>query len=123
MMPWNMALPIFVADDDADTLEALQFMLTCEGYRVATFASGSELLAACPAALPGLVVVDYVMPDLTGLEVHRQLAELGVTAPAILITGHPDWSIRQCAQAAGVPLVEKPAAQDLLRAIEEAARS
>ena len=118
MMPWNTALPIFVADDEAATLDALRFMLTCAGYRVATFASGSELLAVVTDALPGLILLDHVMPGLDGLQVCGQLSARGVTAPVILITGHPDPAIRQRARDAGVPLVEKPAAQDLLRAIE-----
>ncbi|ACL63072.1 response regulator transcription factor [Methylobacterium nodulans] len=120
-MPWNTALPIFIAEDDPALLNSLAFMLQGEGYRVVTFESGSELLSAFPGAKPGCVLLDYVMPGMSGLEVYHQLRERGVDVPVLLLTGHPDPSIRRRAREAGLPLIEKPLAQDLLSAIEAAA--
>jgi FixJ family two-component response regulator len=111
-------MPIFMVDDDAETLRSARFMLEGEGYPVATFESGSHLLAAFPEAKPCCIVIDYVLPDMTGLDVSARLRALGVTAPVIIITGHPSPKIREQVQKAGLRLVEKPLVEDLLSAIE-----
>jgi two-component system, LuxR family, response regulator FixJ len=122
-MPWNTALPIFIADDDADTRDALRFMLTCEGYRVRTFASGRDLLGAAAVDEPCLIILDYLMPGMNGLEVYRELRARDVRMPVILITGHPDPSIRRRALEAGLAVIDKPGAQALLSAIETVSSS
>lgn len=111
-------MPIFMVDDDAETLRSARFMLESEGYRVATFESGSHLLAAFPEARPCCIVIDYVLPDMTGLDACERLRAIGVTAPVIIITGHPSPVIREKVQKAGLPLVEKPLVNELLSAIE-----
>lgn len=113
-------MPIYIADDDPAVLDALRFLLEGEGYTVAAFRSGAELLSAFPGPEPSCVVLDYVMPGLNGAEVFRRLRELDVEAPVVLTTGHPDPLIRKRAKAVGLPLVEKTLLPDLLCAIETA---
>lgn len=111
-------MPIFVVDDDADVLHATRFLLEGEGYSVATFACGRQLLAAFPDAKPCCMVIDYLLPDMTGLDVYHQLRMRGVSTPTIIITGHPSLAIREKVSKAGLPLVEKTSVEDLLEAIE-----
>lgn len=111
-------MPIFMVDDDAETLRSARFLLEGEGYPVATFESGGQLLAAFPEAKPCCIVIDYVLPDMTGLDASARLRALGVMAPVIIITGHPSPKIRERVREAGLPLVEKPLVDELLSAIE-----
>jgi FixJ family two-component response regulator len=111
-------MPIFMVDDDAESLSSARFMLEAEGYRVAAFESGSQLLSALTEAKPCCIVIDYVLPDMTGLNACERLQALGVTAPMIIITGHPSPMIREKVQKADLPLVEKPLVNELLSAIE-----
>ncbi|MGH1571137.1 response regulator transcription factor [Methylobacterium sp. P31] len=111
-------MPIFMVDDDAESLSSAQFMLEGEGYLVATFESGSQLLAAFPGAKPCCIVIDYVLTDMTGLDASERLRALGVTAPVIIITGHPSRTIREKVHKAGLPLVEKPLVDELLSTLE-----
>ncbi|MGH1575096.1 response regulator transcription factor [Methylobacterium sp. P31] len=115
---WGSRMPVFMVDDDAEILNSARFMLEGEGYPVATFESGRQLLAALPAAKPCCIVIDYLLPDMTGLDACERLRALGVTAPVIIITGHPSPMIREKVQEAGLPLVEKPLVDELLSTIE-----
>ncbi|ACA17254.1 response regulator receiver protein [Methylobacterium sp. 4-46] len=110
-------MPIFIADDDPAVLSSLQFLLESEGYAVAAFGSGAALLSAFPGPAPGCVILDVMMPGLSGLDVLRRLRELDVHAPILLTTGHPDPSIRERAREAGVPLLEKGLSSEALLAV------
>ncbi|MBY0296990.1 MAG: response regulator [Methylobacterium sp.] len=105
---------IYVVDDDPAVLHSTRFLLESEGYRVEGFASGHDLLAAFPGPSPGCIILDHVMPDLDGLEVFRRLREVDRHAPVVLITGHPSPTIRMRAREAGVPVIEKPLALEIL---------
>lgn len=105
---------IYVVDDDPAVLHSTRFLLESEGHHVETFAGGRELLAAFPGPSPAFVLLDQVMADMDGLEVFARLRDLDRGVPVVLITGHPDPGIRARASAAGVPLVEKPLAWDVL---------
>jgi FixJ family two-component response regulator len=111
-------MPIFMVDDDAEVLNSARFVLENEGYPVVTFENGSMLLAVFPGAKPCCIIIDYMLPDMTGLDVSERLSAQGVTAPTIIITGHPSAAIREKVAQAGLPLVEKPLVEDLLSAIE-----
>ncbi|MDB5075329.1 MAG: DNA-binding response regulator [Chloroflexi bacterium] len=64
---------ILVADDDLKITEMLRRTLTYEGYTVLTAADGQEALDKAQAHRPDLVVLDWMMPRLDGLEVARRL--------------------------------------------------
>jgi two-component system response regulator FixJ len=97
-----------VLDDDAAVRNSLKFSLEIEGFEVRDYASANELLD--DNSLPALscLIVDYHMPDMNGLDVIARLREKRERLHAILVTGHPDVSIRERAAAIGVPLIEKP---------------
>jgi two-component system, LuxR family, response regulator FixJ len=111
-------MPIFIVEDDIEVRNSAEFMLESEGYPVLTFERGEELLAALPSLKPCCIIIDYMLPDMTGLDVSKRLSDRGVTIPTIIITGHPSTAIREKVAQAGLPLVEKPLAEDLLKAIE-----
>ena len=79
---------ILVADDDADIRELVQFKLESAGFDVATATDGQEALDAALADPPDLLVLDLMMPRLTGLEVCTALRGTPATArlPIIMLT-------------------------------------
>ena len=64
---------ILIADDDHKITEMLRRTLSYEGYSVLTAADGQEALAIAQAQRPDLVILDWMMPKLDGVEVARRL--------------------------------------------------
>jgi DNA-binding response OmpR family regulator len=79
---------VLVADDDADIRELVLFKLEAAGFEVAAVADGQTALDTALADPPDLVVLDLMMPGLTGLEVCAALREAPTTAqlPIIMLT-------------------------------------
>jgi CheY-like chemotaxis protein len=79
---------ILVIDDSALSRKTLEAMLVSRGYEVLTAANGEQGLAMIPQALPDLLLIDVVMPELNGWETCSRLrnAAHGETIPVIVIT-------------------------------------
>lgn len=111
---------VFIVDDDDSVRRALTRLVRSAGYRVKTFDSARAFLDRghdedCPAC----VVLDIQMPDISGLELQR---ELDAAMPVIFITGHGDIAMTVGAMKAGATdFLPKPVRDiDLLRAIDQA---
>lgn len=76
---------ILLVDDEATLIEALQYNLTKEGYRVITAADGVEALDKAREGSPDLVILDLMLPRKDGLEVCRILRRES-TVPIIILT-------------------------------------
>ena len=79
---------VLIADDEPLILELLRDFLIGEGYDVATATTGAQVLDAVPTFQPDVIVVDMVMPGLSGRDVLDALRRVGVTVPVILISGN-----------------------------------
>lgn len=81
---------IMLADDEPDILEISKIAIeTIGGYEVAVYTSGKELLEQLIAFEPDLIVVDVLMPDLTGPQVLEELRRVPEYAdtPVVYLTG------------------------------------
>lgn len=76
---------ILVADDDGEVVQMLAQYLGSEGYRVVTAPDGVSALQQARTIRPDLVVLDWMMPGMTGLEVCRTLRAESRT-PVIMLT-------------------------------------
>ena len=65
--------PILVADDEADVLVMVSTHLASAGFKVIQAHDGADALAKARAELPALVVLDIMMPELSGFDVCRAL--------------------------------------------------
>ena len=112
---------VVVVDDDPAVCSSLQFSLETEGFQVQTFANGPELLKQEQLPARGCVIIDYYLPGMNGLELALALRERHISLPIILITTHPNRSLRQSAAAEGIEIIEKPLLGNSLSEIIRAA--
>jgi len=79
---------ILLADDEAHILHVVSLKLRNAGYEVMTAADGQEALELARAERPDLVITDYQMPQLTGLELCAELRAEEATRdiPALMLT-------------------------------------
>ncbi len=79
---------VLVADDETHILHVVSMKLRNAGYDVITAVDGEEALELCATEKPDLLITDYQMPVMTGLELCRQLRNIPQTRgiPAIMLT-------------------------------------
>ncbi|MDQ1335265.1 MAG: hypothetical protein QG552_2215 [Thermodesulfobacteriota bacterium] len=100
---------VYVVDDDPSIRKALERLLGSAGYDAKTFASALEFMDFDHPDVPGCLVLDIKMPELSGLELQDRLTEKGIFIPIIFITGHgtvPD-SVRAM-KAGAMDFLQKP---------------
>jgi CheY-like chemotaxis protein len=98
---------ILVVDDEPHVREMLRVVLDREGWAVDTVASGKEALDYCRIRKPQIVVLDNMMPGLSGMDVARRLIEEGFSAPVILFSAHLDVDLRTECHLLGLIPVDK----------------
>jgi DNA-binding NtrC family response regulator len=116
---------LLVVDDDSLIRRSLGEMLRREGYDVVEAASGSEALRVLPHANPALVITDFNMPQVDGLQLLREIRARKPDLPVVLVTGY--GTVEQAVEAmksGAYDYVSKPILDDEMklvvrRAIEE----
>ena len=81
-----MSKRVLIVEDDEAMSVALRDGFTFEGYEVSVARDGEEGLAAAQAEQPDLMILDVMMPKLSGLDVCRRLREKGYGLPIIMLT-------------------------------------
>jgi two-component system phosphate regulon response regulator PhoB len=79
---------VLVVEDEPDIAALVAYQLTREGFRVETVARGSDALAAVHREIPDLLVLDRMLPEMSGDEVLRSLKSAGPTRgiPVLVLT-------------------------------------
>jgi FixJ family two-component response regulator len=113
---------VFVVDDDVGTRESLKNLVRSVGLRAETFASAQDFLRSTRPDVPGCLVLDVRLPGLSGLDLQKRMAEIGLEIPIVFISGHGDIPMSVRAMKAGaVEFLTKPfREQELLDAIQQA---
>ncbi len=85
---------ILVIEDEEDILELISFNLGKEGYRVVGATSGEQGLKSARANVPGLIVLDLMLPGIDGLEICKVLKNDSKTqhVPVIMLTAKSEES-------------------------------
>jgi hypothetical protein len=100
-MPDLHGVHVLAVDDDAETRELLQAVLTRAGAEVIVASSGAEALADLERDVPDVLMSDLAMPDLDGYELIKRVHEQRPALPSIALTAHRSTEVRDRAQAAG----------------------
>jgi two-component system response regulator FixJ len=113
---------VHVIDDDEAVRESLAFLLDTAGMTPRTYESARLFLDELPQIEAGCLVTDVRMPDMTGIDLLRHLAEIDQRMPVIVITGHGDVPLAVEAMKLGaIDFIEKPFDDEaLLAAIRSA---
>jgi DNA-binding NtrC family response regulator len=80
---------VLLVDDEEMTRQFYGDLLAKHGFRVVAVASGSEALEAAPRHPVEAVLLDIMLPELSGLEILGQLHERFPDLPVIILTAHP----------------------------------
>jgi two-component system, OmpR family, alkaline phosphatase synthesis response regulator PhoP len=102
---------ILVADDESHILNVVSLKLRNAGFRVLTAADGQEALELARQERPNLLITDFQMPRLTGLELCQQLKQDPQTChiPAIMLTARGYHLEPHDTQASGIlRMLSKP---------------
>ena len=101
--PSTPRLRVLVVDDEAKLTELLRLELDVEGYEVDVASDGaSGLVKARSEPAPDLIVLDWNLPDFSGVDICQRIRRGGVTTPILMLTGHDDIADRVTALDAGV---------------------
>ncbi len=114
---------VHIVDDEEPVRKSLAFLLTMAGFTVRVHESATAFVEAAPSIRKGCLVTDLRMPDMSGVELLRQLGAMSAHIPSIVITGHGDVPMAVAAMKAGaLDFIEKPFEDEvLIEAIKRAA--
>ncbi len=100
---------ILVVDDEPSIVDAVSTALRYEGYDVIHASTGKEAVAAAAQFEPDLVVLDWMLPDFDGLEVHKRLRSKGFDPAVLYLTARDATEDKIAAlRAGGDDYVTKP---------------
>jgi chemotaxis protein histidine kinase CheA/CheY-like chemotaxis protein len=105
-VPYQRATPraprrVLVVDDSAIIRHLLSLVLAAGGYEVLTADNGRQALRRCEERLPELIVSDFDMPEMDGLQMLGNVRARWPSLPVIIFTNHESAELRQRAQSLG----------------------
>lgn len=102
-------MKILVVEDDARLARFLSRVLAEEGFAADVCASGADAVTQATSGLYDVIVLDWMLPDVDGLSVCRQVRRTGVTTPIIMLTARGEVRERVLGLDAGADdFVVKP---------------
>ena len=114
---------VAIVDDDASMRTALARLLRVHGINSLNYASARAFLEALPSHIPDCLIADVNMPDMTGIELQRELLNCDFRIPTIVITASDDKKYAASAVSLGaVAFFLKPVPQDALIAAVHSAQ-
>lgn len=95
---------IAIVEDEPFIVEALRYLFTLEGWDVQTFNDGEGASQSILHEQPDLVVLDYMLPNKSGITVAREIRadEAGKLTPILMLTAKGQTKDKQLAQISGV---------------------
>jgi len=102
-------MKVLIADDDRTIRALLTDMLVDLGHTVVAAANGAEAVELAASENPHVVILDFLMPKLSGLDALKAMRERGLAMPAVLLTAISDTSMREVEDVeAPEAVLEKP---------------
>jgi two-component system, OmpR family, phosphate regulon response regulator PhoB len=117
-----MTATILIVEDEADLRELVRYNLEAEGFRVSTAESGDEAVERIRDGVPDLILLDWMLPGLSGIELCRRWRSREETArtPIIMITarGEEEERVRGLATGADDYVVKPFSIPELVARIQ-----
>ena len=113
---------VHVVDDDEGVRRSLDFLLSNAGYEVCRWCSAEDFLKGADKMVPACAMIDIRMPNMTGLELQKEMKTQGFAFPVIVLSGHGDIAMAvKAMQEGAIDFLEKPAdRQKLLESLRNA---
>ncbi len=114
-------LAILIVDDHPGMCATLQDILENEGYEAHVALTGAEAIAQCQARRFDVILMDVLMPDLSGVEVYRRIKTLAPDTRVIMMSAYSVEDLKREALAAGaIAFLPKPLEVEVvLRLVQE----
>lgn len=111
---------VLVIDDTKNIRMLLRECLECDGYDVTTASGGTEALGFLSHTEFDLIFLDVRMPEVSGTEVLRQMRQMGVSTPVVMITAFGTVkNAVECTQLGAVAYLQKPFTENRIRQVLE----
>lgn len=110
---------VLVVDDESEALKLVEIMLNNSPFRIITAQTGEEALATAQSTQIDVVLLDVMMPDMSGVTVcgHLRATPQVRNIPIVMLTALDDYATRRKAtQAGATDLLTKPVAREELLA-------
>ncbi|MFH0918476.1 MAG: response regulator [Candidatus Omnitrophota bacterium] len=95
-------MKVLIVDDEIDYLTLMKEYVEYWGYEVISAQTGKEALAKIKEELPQIVIIDYLMPQMNGIAVLREVRKFNQDLEVIMFTAHPDIKNIRGAKELGV---------------------
>lgn len=120
----TMGAKLLIIDDEPEILETTRWAFETAGYEVHTAADGREALEKMKQVHPELLLIDYKLPQMTGVELLRAAKALDPGITVVMITGltHQSDEIEsECRESGAAGFLQKPLQMDkVLSVVKEA---
>ena len=104
-----------IVDDDSDLRAAIRFLLESEGWEVADYYSAADFLLNDDPEIPGCLILDVRMPEMTGIELQGELKQHLRQIPIVFLSAHGDIEMAVKTRHEGaVDFLTKPVQEDKL---------
>lgn len=107
---------VLVVDDEKLVSMDLKKIITSEGHDVITTQSGIDASRAIEDSNIDLVFLDLMLPDISGVEVLKEIKKVKSNLPVVIITGYPDSEVMNRALELGpISVLKKPFSREQIR--------
>lgn len=104
-----------IVDDDSDLRAAIRFLLESEGWEVADYYSAADFLLNYDPEIPGCLILDVRMPEMTGIELQGELKQHLRQIPIVFLSAHGDIEMAvKTLHEGAVDFLTKPVQEDKL---------
>jgi DNA-binding response OmpR family regulator len=99
-----MGKRVLLVEDEMNIIEAIRFLLSREGWQVATHQTGADAMQAIRDNEPDLVILDVMLPGKSGFDILEEIRSDAQTAdlPVLMLTARGQSRDREMAEKAGV---------------------
>jgi CheY-like chemotaxis protein len=115
---------ILLVDDEADFLKVMGMRIEEWGFYLLKARSGKEAVDTLLSKNPDIIILDYLMPDMNGLQTLKEIRKFNLKIPVIMFTAHPEkTSVKMSEELGIIAFVPKLSAYaDTQSALKEALR-
>ena len=118
-----MGKRVLLIEDEPNIIEAISFILSRDGWTVTTHSNGHDAVEVVNEAKPDLLILDVMLPGMSGFEILRSLRETfgPQELPVMMLTARGQLKDREMAEKAGASrFMTKPFSNaDMLEAVRE----